>query len=782
LLALAAALAALGSLGLSQDNVAKADPFGIPTVAAGVAAGNFNEDDSCNQGFQNCGVSVTVTPSTVVTNVTFLGCTIDAANDGSLGNDPATNPGNCLGVIADSDPAANVFTLTAAVVAGLDLDTINELWQLRVTITTSCLVTTTVTVTYSQDGVNSTTTFTCTGTATPVIAISKIDQFGGLRSSTFLLSDNIAGTTLATLSVGAAPSTNPCISNVTAVAPLPAGMAAAGANGAPPQPCATNVLAGQGALNQGQLPPTCGNVLNSLAFGYPCNGVVLPANTPIRVIEIGAPTYGSPAYGTCTLVEIKLGGANSVTVIPLAQPPVATFDGVNWTVTSGGTIIGVVAGGRLDLTYVNSCGIPGAPNAAGSSIAVVLGGATQGLTNTSHIEIVPAPGSDDDARIDVRVRDAVNIPLPNAHVTVWIDKGALSMRADTTGPAPIGYDVLEPIPTTVFFGSTQAGDTCDQGQIQLYTVPGAVPFGAATGSSPYSGTVSNPILAPGSRQIQDNYTDANGVVSACVYVADAMAPGITPGKLTVTAIVESGSPFGVCCNQPVFAPQNLILTATITVVGPPASIRVAAAPTSLLCGEKATITATVTDAIGQNVSDHTRVEMISNFGATIGGTGATLGFPGVGPVNPLSSSAAETFSGVATAFVLTSTEHVGPYEVVVTSGGSVGLGNNNAASVVVGNGPIFNVPGVITTLQSVGNTGVFSTAPVSAQVTVTCSLPAAAPAAAAPVSPPRTGEGIRPPNTGDGGLADTSGSSWGFLAVGIAFGIAGLAMMKVARR
>ena len=95
-----------------------------------------------------------------------------------------------------------------------------------------------------------------------------------------------------------------------------------------------------------------------------------------------------------------------------------------------------------------------------------------------------------------------------------------------------------------------------------------------------------------------------------------------------------------------------------------------AAPSKLVCGEKATILVTVTDAINQKVSDHTVVELITNFGGVIGGTGATLAFPGVNPVTPLSSGAAETFGGVATAYLLTSSAHVGPYEVVAAAGGS----------------------------------------------------------------------------------------------------------------
>src|SRR5207249_3120445 len=127
-----------------------------------------------------------------------------------------------------------------------------------------------------------------------------------------------------------------------------------------------------------------------------------------------------------------------------------------------------------------------------------------------------------------------------------------------------------------------------------------------------------------------------------------------------------------------------------------------------------------------------------------------------------SSSAAETFSGVATAFLLTSTEHVGPYEVVVTSGGSTGgifnpggfLGTTQVVTIpsAVGTPTTINFP-LLAPPSVSGSSGVFSTAPVSAQVTVTCALPGAPVTTAAPVLPPsvqapRTGEGIRPPNTG----------------------------------
>src|SRR5439155_18147869 len=126
------------------------------------------------------------------------------------------------------------------------------------------------------------------------------------------------------------------------------------------------------------------------------------------------------------------------------------------------------------------------------------------------------------------------------------------------------------------------------------------------------------------------------------------APGVTPGVANVQGCVILIAAAPVC------------VTTNVKVIGPPASITVAASPTSVNCGEKATVTANVVDAIGQNVSDHTRVEFVTNLGGVIGGTGAVAGF--AANVAPVSSSVADTFGGVATAFLLTSSVNTGPYE------------------------------------------------------------------------------------------------------------------------
>jgi hypothetical protein len=237
--------------------------------------------------------------------------------------------------------------------------------------------------------------------------------------------------------------------------------------------------------------------------------------------------------------------------------------------------------------------------------------------------------------------------------------------------------------------------------------------------------------------------------------------GATPGVASVRAEVDR-SPL-----------SDLSATVDVTVVGPPAFITMTAAPSKLICGEKATILITVTDAINQKVSDHTRVELITNYGGVIGGTGASLAFPGVNPVTPLSSGAAETFGGVATAYLLTSTAHVGAYEVVAAAGGS-SLG---AYSIFTGYEEV-NEGEFIATFYN-GNTGVFSTPVVTSQLTVTCTE--GAPAVTAPI----TGTGtISPPNTGDAGLAagSSSNASLFVIAGAVAFVLAGLASFRYARR
>jgi len=135
----------------------------------------------------------------------------------------------------------------------------------------------------------------------------------------------------------------------------------------------------------------------------------------------------------------------------------------------------------------------------------------------------------------------------------------------------------------------------------------------------------------------------------------------------------------------------------------------AAAPDDVLCGEKAQISVTIKDSAGQPVSDHTLVEFVSNYGGVIAGTETSLAGGQIGgQVAPLSSATAETFNGVATAYLLTSTDHVGPYEVVISTGGSA-LGNWPNGSYLLPYGAA---------MRGYAPMG----PPVTSQVTVTCYL------------------------------------------------------------
>ena len=171
--------------------------------------------------------------------------------------------------------------------------------------------------------------------------------------------------------------------------------------------------------------------------------------------------------------------------------------------------------------------------------------------------------------------------------------------------------------------------------------------------------------------------------------------------------------------------KRALFAAALLVVGLLAvglvTTREAAAAEDITCGESTTISVTIRDAAGQPVSDHTRVEFVTNHGGVLAATTASLDPIALasGAVTPLSHTTAETFNGVASAVLLTSTEHAGPYEVLVSSGGSV-------RATGLPQPPIY-LPGALDPVvasyiprQAYGLVYAPSTAPVTAQVTVTC--------------------------------------------------------------
>jgi hypothetical protein len=369
------------------------------------------------------------------------------------------------------------------------------------------------------------------------------------------------------------------------------------------------------------------------------------------------------------------------------------------------------------------------------------------------VEVVPAVGNTAHALIRVILEDSSGGPvMPDTEVQFSVDRCAIEEG---------GVDSISERTSAIGSGSGSPSSTSLIGGL-----PGTAAswhsFANAVGpdTSPLSDVFTpSPAIAgaestdPGVLEIDGSDDDNLPEQSEALAIVHADLGGTghpgscAPGKITVTVIVQ------------VDEGADIVRTVEITVIGPPASITVAASPSTLRCGEKATITATVKDSLGQNVSDHTLVEMVTNLGGVLGGTGAVLAGAGAGVV-PISSTVAETFSGVSTAFLLTSDSHGGPYEVVVTTGGSDYF------------------------YGGLGSGGLFSTAPISAQVTINCAAPTVA-APAATIRAPSTGTGsITPPNTGDGGLVDSSSSSWALFLVGgaAAFALAGLASLKFARR
>jgi hypothetical protein len=372
--------------------------------------------------------------------------------------------------------------------------------------------------------------------------------------------------------------------------------------------------------------------------------------------------------------------------------------------------------GRFELTAYEA---EGPDNAITGEFLCVAPPSTATLTATpTSVESSPALGNISHSLLVLTLTDADGNPAaPGSDVDWTTDRCRIQGRTEDQYEGTDGDDLDSAVDGTdaALFGAFISTNPSTASAIETAYASHAGLTGASTSVS-FENDGNGP--APGGDRT--------------IAVAILHCEGAAPGVATIAAEIERSG-------------ADLRATATVTVVGPPAFITMTAAPNKLICGEKATILVTVTDAINQKVSDHTLVELITNYGGVIGGTGSSLFFQNV---NPLSSSTAETFGGVATAYLLTSTAHVGAYEVVAASGGTL-LG------------------------------GVFSTPVVTSQVTVTCST--AAPA----VTAPSTGTGsISPPNTGDAGLAagSSSNASLFVIAGAVAFALAGLASFRYARR
>jgi hypothetical protein len=171
--------------------------------------------------------------------------------------------------------------------------------------------------------------------------------------------------------------------------------------------------------------------------------------------------------------------------------------------------------------------------------------------------------------------------------------------------------------------------------------------------------------------------------------------------------------------------RPLLVVALLALCALPAALRSTSAvhaADDIVCGEAKTISVTVKDAAGQPVSDHTRVEFVTNYGGVLAGTTATLDPLAPGYVAPLSSTTAETFNGVASVVLITSTEHIGAYEVVASTGGSIRAAGLPQPPIYAPGGSMPNVSAYIPR-PAYGYVYVPSGPPVTAQVTVVCRAP-----------------------------------------------------------
>lgn len=364
---------------------------------------------------------------------------------------------------------------------------------------------------------------------------------------------------------------------------------------------------------------------------------------------------------------------------------------VTFTATEGTASATPIAG----MTATGTCATSLTPTATTAPATITADSVTV-TANPTTIEVFPVGTSQVASLITVRVKDSA---------------GAEVVGQEVIALAPSGFiDATDPTNTSVPDTDTDGDGFIDECE-------------AGTDTSPLQDEQNTVASATGTL----------GGTARFVFCARAQSAGGS----TLTATLGPNK-ITIIVHQDEAAINDIIKTVDITVVGPPATITLSASPTSLVCGEKSTITGTVKDAIGQVVSTGTPLNLVTNFGGVLA-PGAS-GFGGV-------SAGLTDSSGTTTGFLLTSTTHVGPYEVVASADSN-------------GDG----VPDIF------------------AQVTVTCTA-GAVPTTAPSITAPTTGQGITPPSTGDAGLASSS-SSWTLFTIGgmAAFALASLATLRFARR
>ena len=181
---------------------------------------------------------------------------------------------------------------------------------------------------------------------------------------------------------------------------------------------------------------------------------------------------------------------------------------------------------------------------------------------------------------------------------------------------------------------------------------------------------------------------------------------------------------------------DVVLTQAIKVVGPPDKLSFTLQPTALTCGDPVTVSATVTDSLGNPVSDGTLLDFATDKSTGVSG-GAVAGANGQ----------SVTVGGTASVLLATDPSNPGKHTVTASTIGTDKYGRDEPA--------------------------------IAATLAYECSAPSSQ--VSAEVKAPELGGGvsnfITPPNTGDAGLNTQAGQS---SSAGLTLAICGGLILLVA--
>jgi hypothetical protein len=381
-----------------------------------------------------------------------------------------------------------------------------------------------------------------------------------------------------------------------------------------------------------------------------------------------------------------------------------TFDDDHMTIPDAGNVLntGAFQAEALGIAVEFVCTGPGVAtiefSQGGQTLTYFIvchGDFDHGTLSASNLvlEMVPVPGNTDHSLIQLQLFDEYGGTVPEGVEIDWsVNRcGIETEEVDTLPEAIAVYDGVVPLYLTVG--------------------PDVQYFQDHSGAFVYDFN-------------EDGVLDSIGL--AIVHCDPLHVPEQIPGPIVITARVEI----------PDEADQ--VLKLTISSVGPPAQLGMRATPAVVVCGQHVVVQVQVLDIVSQPVSDGTAVVLDVTQGGTLysppwaplapenphASPFSLQGLNPFSPVGPISSTTGYTIGGMATAYMLTSMEHIGVYTISATVRDLEGLAL-----------PTSLIVSCIPTSEQ------------EAAVAAANATPVASPAPAQPAP-----SGIRPPNTGDAGL------------------------------